>query len=100
MTEHERKITEAAQKVLPAVVSITIAKDIKDITRALPLEFFRLPHYQEFLEHEIEHAPKDEAGRIKIGGGSGFFFLENGLIFHNRHAGSAAPPPPRLSGPP
>ncbi|OGF65937.1 hypothetical protein A3I27_01720 [Candidatus Giovannonibacteria bacterium RIFCSPLOWO2_02_FULL_43_11b] len=85
MTEHETKITEAVGKVLPAVVSITIAKEVKDITKDLPLEFFRLPHYQEFLEHEIQHAQKDDKGRIKIGGGSGFFISEDGIILTNRH---------------
>lgn len=85
MTEHEKKITGAVGKVLPAVVSITIAKDVKDITKDLPLEFFRLPHYQEFLEHEIARAPKDEKGRIKVGGGSGFFISEEGIILTNRH---------------
>src|SRR3989338_6441841 len=85
MTDHEKKITAAVDKVLAAVVSITISKEVKDIAKDLPLEFFKLPHYEEFLQHEIDHAPKDEKGRIKVGGGSGFFISKGGLILTNRH---------------
>ena len=85
MTDHEKKITAAVDRVLAAVVSITISKEVKDIAKDLPLEFFKLPHYEEFLQHEIDHAPKDEKGRIKVGGGSGFFISKGGLILTNRH---------------
>jgi serine protease Do len=86
MIDYQKQIIEAAKKALPAVVSVVVAKDLEDITSELPHEFFHLPREERaLLESRLNQAPRDEAGRIKIGGGSGFIIDSSGIVLTNKH---------------
>lgn len=72
------------KKVMPAVVSITIAKSVAAIEKEIPPEM--LP----FIPLEKGHlkVPQeliDSEGRINIGGGSGFIVEEKGIVITNKH---------------
>lgn len=70
----------------PAVVSVAVTKDLREIAADLPEEFYGLdPREQAFLESKLRQAPRDEHGRIKMGGGSGFLITKDGLILTNKH---------------
>jgi serine protease Do len=78
---HEKQVIEAVRKVMPAVVSISAAKDIKIVEE----EQRRNPQEYNLPAEEIRQLPTDENNKIKIGGGSGFIVDESGLILTNKH---------------
>jgi len=86
MFDYQKQIIKAVKTVIPAVVSIVVTKDLKEIAADLPEEFYNLsPREQAFLESRLRQAPRDESGRIKLGGGSGFIIEKSGLILTNKH---------------
>ena len=86
MADYQKQIINAVKSVMPAVVSIAVTKDLEEIAADLPEEFYTLdPREQSLLESRLRQAPRDEHGRVKMGGGSGFFINKNGTILTNKH---------------
>lgn len=83
-SEYSRLIVETVTSVMPAVVSIAISKHLSKLEKTIGREFWRLGTTP---PEEIEIPPEliDEKGMVRIGGGSGFFVREDGIILTNRH---------------
>jgi len=79
-------IVKVVKKCSPAVVSIIIAKNLPklenfpDFFPFLPFGFNPAELYK-----QIPPEMFDEHGRVKIGGGSGFFISEDGFVLTNKH---------------
>lgn len=85
MSDYQQQIIKAVKKVLPAVVSIAVAKDLKQIKSELPLGPLLDPRERAFIESRLRQAPRDEKGKVKLGGGSGFLISKEGIILTNKH---------------
>ncbi len=84
---HEERVIGAVKKALPAVVSIIVSKDFetfKNEIRKFPQGPIPLDQYMNQKEI-LESVPRTEDGRVKIGGGSGFFIDPSGLVMTNKH---------------
>jgi serine protease Do len=77
-------IIETVRKVMPAVVSIAIAKSLASIEKEIPPDLApMLPFHDGHLQ--IPDEMMDRKGMVKIGGGSGFIVDPSGIIVTNKH---------------
>ena len=81
--KEKSKIIDTIQEVMPAVVSIAISKDLKEVQKEISRELPFLPNFGDHLQ--IPQEMVDAHGRVKIGGGSGFIVREDGIILTNKH---------------
>ena len=89
MPTHEELIISVVKKTLPSVVSIVISKTLEELEKENPFQKFfgAMPYgYQPSPEEKEEfyHSlPRTEEGKVRIGGGSGFIALKNGITVLN-----------------
>ena len=82
--EHFSPAVPVIKKVMPAVVSIAIAKSLEALEREVPPDLQSLLPYKDgHLQVPEEMIEKD--GMVKIGGGSGFIVDPSGIIVTNKH---------------
>ncbi|MBI5153066.1 MAG: trypsin-like peptidase domain-containing protein [Parcubacteria group bacterium] len=77
-------LIDVIKKAMPAVVSITISKDVKELEKELSAQQSPGVSYGVDQPH-ISPEDIDGQGMVKVGGGSGFIVDTSGIILTNRH---------------
>ena len=87
--DYEKAVVAAVKKAAPAVVAITVTKNVPIIENCPSNPFGDLPpEFQDFFGDSFPefYAPCEKGTRPqKIGGGSGFIIASDGLILTNKH---------------
>ncbi len=82
----DKRVIRTIKKVMPAVVSIAIAKHLADLEKEIPKDLYPfLPTGQDGKRLQIPDSMVDHRGMVQVGGGSGSIVEPNGLIITNKH---------------
>src|SRR4051812_17070918 len=72
----DRRVIKIIKRVMPAVVSIAIAKRLEDLEKEMPKEMYPSVPVDSMA---------DRHGMVQVGGGTGFIVDPSGLVMTNKH---------------